>query len=98
VIEFGADNLPCPRAKVGTGTVESPQYPETAAGRLDQPQRMLPQLLGLVGLQAVDEFMQVAVIMRCRHSLRVRQSYADGLRLGLNTCQFGASRARAAAW
>lgn len=34
---------------------------------------MLSQLLGLVGLQALDEFMQVVVVMRCRHPLRVRQ-------------------------
>jgi hypothetical protein len=28
---------------------------------------MLPQLLGLIGLQAIDELMQIAVVMRSSH-------------------------------
>ncbi len=34
---------------------------------------MLPQLLGLVGLQAIDELMQIAVVMRGSHIASARQ-------------------------
>ena len=77
--EFGADDLPCPRAQVRAGTAEDPQDLETAPRRLHQLQRMLTQLLGLVRFQAVDEFVKVAVIMCCGHKPRLRQSRADGL-------------------
>jgi hypothetical protein len=34
---------------------------------------MLPQLIGQAGLQAIDEFMQIAVVMRGSHITRVRE-------------------------
>jgi len=33
---------------------------------------MLAQLVGLVGFQAVDELMKIAVIVRCGHTSRLR--------------------------
>jgi len=42
------------------------------ASRCYQPERKCTQLFGLVGLKAVDELVQVAVVMRGGHPSRVR--------------------------
>ena len=56
-----------PRAKVRARIAENPQYLKPAAGRSHQFERMLAQLLSLVGFQAVDELMKVAVIVFYGH-------------------------------
>src|ERR1035441_2288668 len=60
------------RAEVSAGTAENSQYLEPAAGRSHQLECMLAQLVGLVGFQAVDELMKIAVIVRCGHTSRLR--------------------------
>jgi hypothetical protein len=39
---------------------------------------MLAQLVGLVGFQAVDELMKIAVIVRCAHTSRLRHHGGTG--------------------
>ena len=57
------------------GAAEGPQDLEPAATRgPHQPERVLSQLVGLLGFQPVDQLMQVAVVMRSCHFLSVRQS------------------------
>jgi hypothetical protein len=78
VAELGTDDLPRPGAQVSTRTAKGPQDLEPAANVPRQPEGMLPQLLGLLGFQAVDELMQVAVIMCCGHTRSVRQAVRSG--------------------
>ena len=71
--ELGPHDLPGPGAKVGSGAAKGAQDLEPAARWPNQPERVVPQLLGLLGFQAVDELMKVAVIMRGCHTFSVRQ-------------------------
>lgn len=70
--ELGAHGFACPGTKISMRTLESTQDPEPMALGSHQSQRKRTQLFGLLGLQTVYELVQVAVIMRGGHLIRVR--------------------------
>ena len=70
--ELGAHDFACPGTKISMRTLESTQDPEPMAIGSHQSQRKRAQLFGLLGLETVYELVQVAVIMRGGHLIRVR--------------------------
>src|SRR5437660_6631427 len=62
-----ARKLSGPCSQVNARAVKRPQYTEPTICSVHKPQRMLPQLIGLLWLQPIDELVQITVVMRGCH-------------------------------